>query len=80
MSLDERQRVVKKTYTREQLENMSIEDLVALIGEAGPNARFRGTGVIKRADGSVKYDEEAVPGKFGETAEELAMHAERELS
>ncbi len=80
MSLDERQRVVKKTFTREQLEGMTLEDLVALVGEAGPGAKFHGKGVIKRADGSAKYDADAVPGEYGETKEELAMNAERELS
>ncbi len=78
MSLDERQEVVLKTFTREQLENMDIEDIVRLVGEAGPNAKFRGKAVVKRADGSIRYAPEAVPGDFGETAEELQAHADRE--
>ena len=80
MSLDERQETVLKTFTREDLENMDIEDLVKLVGEAGPGAKLRGKGVVKRADGSVRYAPEAVPGKFGETPEELQAHADRETA
>ena len=79
MSLDERQEVVLKTFTREQLEGMDIADLVKLVGEAGPTAKLRGKGIVKRPDGSVRYDPEAVPGSFHETAEELAANAAREL-
>lgn len=64
--MDERQRVVLKTFTKEQLKGMSVDDLVKLIGEAGPNARFKGTAVVKRADGSVRYDNEARKGEYGE--------------
>jgi hypothetical protein len=64
--MDERQEVVTKTFTREQLSKMSVEDLVKLIGEAGPNAKFTGTAVVKRADGSIKYDDESKKGEFGE--------------
>ena len=78
MSLDERQLVVKKAFSREQLEAMSIEDLVALVGETGTRAKLKMTAVVKRADGSIKYDEEAVPGKYHETPEELADHRTRE--
>lgn len=72
MALDERQRVVKKTFTREQLEEMSIEDLIALVGEAGPDAKFHGTGVVRKADGTIRYDDSAVPGDYCETPEEMA--------
>lgn len=78
MSLDERQRVVKKTFTREQLEAMSLADLVALVGESGSNAKLKLTAVVKRADGSIKYDDDAVPGDYHETAEELDAHRTRE--
>ena len=77
MSLDERQRTIKTVFSRDQLDSMKIEDLVKLVGEAGPNAKFRGKGVVRRADGSIKYAPEAVPGDFGETEEELKNHAER---
>ncbi len=80
MSLDERQITIKQVFSRKQLESMSIEDLVRLVGEAGPNAKLHGKGVVKRADGSIKYAPEAVPGEFGENAEELARHAETVLA
>jgi hypothetical protein len=78
MSLDERQRIVKKTFSKQQLDGMSMEDLVALVGEAGPDAKLHMTAVVKRADGSIKYDGDAVPGEYHETPEELAAHRERE--
>lgn len=80
MSLDDRQRTVLKTFNREDLLNMDLEDIVKLVGEAGPGAKFHGKGVVKRADGSIRYDVEAVPGDFGESAEELKAHAERETT
>jgi len=78
MSLDERQRTVLKVIGREQLKGMTVEDLVKLVGEAGPGAKLHGSAVVKRADGSIKYDKDAVPGTFHETPEELAAHAARE--
>lgn len=79
MSLDDRQEIVLRTFTRKQLENMDIDDIVRLVGEAGPGAKLRGKGLVKRADGSIRYAPEAVPGEFNETPEELAAHAAREL-
>ncbi len=70
--MDDRQRVVKKTFTREQLATMSAGDLAKLVGEAGPGATFRGTGVVRGPDGKIKYDEDAVPGSFNESPEDLA--------
>lgn len=66
MALDERMKVVKKTFTKEQLEAMSADDLAALVGEAGANAKFTGTAVVRRADGSIKYDDDATPGEYME--------------
>ncbi len=76
MSLDERQRTIKTVFSREQLELMTMDDLVRLVGEAGPGAKFKGKGVVKGPDGKVKYAPEATPGEFGETEEELQQHAE----
>lgn len=64
--MDERQRLITKTFTREQLKAMSVDDLVKLIGEAGPDARFKGTAVVRKSDGSIKYDNEDRIGKYGE--------------
>ncbi len=80
MGLDERQETVKKTFTREQLENMPLEDVVKLVGEAGPHVKIHMTAVVKRADGSVKYDAGAIPGDYNETPEELQAHADREIA
>lgn len=71
--MDERQRVIKKTFTKEQLQSMSVTDLVALVGEAGPNAKFHGTGVVRKKDGTIRYAAEAVPGQFNEAAEDLPV-------
>lgn len=73
--MDERQRVVKKTFTREQLEAMSVEDLVALVGEITENVKFTGTGIVRKADGSIRYAPEAVPGDFNEKPEDLETEA-----
>lgn len=70
--MDTRQRVVKKTFTKEQLEGMSLDDVVALVGEAGPNATFTGTAVVRKANGSIRYDKDAVPGSFNESPEDMA--------
>lgn len=75
MSLDERQKLIKRTFSRKQLDEMSIADLVALVGEAGAGAQLKIKAVVKRADGSIKYDETAVPGDFGETIAELEAPA-----
>lgn len=64
MALDERQKVITKTFTREQLKNMSVEDLATLVGKAGPGATFRGTAIVRRADGSIKCDEGVDPSQF----------------
>ncbi len=72
--MDERMQVVKKTFSRKQLDAMSVDDLAIIIGDAGAGARFKGKAIVKRADGSIKYDEDAVPGEFNETPEELAMN------
>lgn len=75
MSLDERQKTVRTVFTRDQLLGMDAEDLVKLVGEAGPDAKFHGTAVVKRVDGSIKYDDDAVPGEFFESEDELAANA-----
>jgi len=70
--MDERQKVVMKTFTKEQLEAMPVEDLVALIGEASkPGAVFKGRGIVRTKEGKIKYDPEALPGNFGESEEDL---------
>ena len=69
--MDERQNIVKKTFTKEQLEAMTPEEIVALVGRAGRDARFAGLGIVRGADGKIKYAPEAVPGRFGERPGDL---------
>lgn len=73
--MDERQRVVKKTFTKEQLEGMSVEDIATLVGEVGKGTTFTGTGLVRKKDGSVRYAPEAIPGEFGESPEDLKAEA-----
>jgi hypothetical protein len=75
MALDDRQNIVTKTFTREQLLAMSPDDLAKLVGEAGANVQFKGKAVVRKADGTIRYDANAVPGEFGESAEDMAVNA-----
>lgn len=70
--MDDRQRVVLKTFSRSDLEKMNLDDLVKLVGEAGEGATFHGTAIIRGPDGKIKYDEGAIPGDYHETPAELA--------
>lgn len=74
--MDERQRAVKQAFSHKQLKLMSIDDLVRLVGEAGPNAKFHGTGVVRKANGEIRYDPKATPGDYHESPEDLARTAE----
>lgn len=51
---------------------MSVEDLVTLVGEAGVGAKFHGTAVVRKADGTIRYDDEADRGSFNESEKDLA--------
>ena len=75
MALDDRQKIVRKTFTREQILEMSPDDLAKLVGGMGDNVKLKGTAVVRKADGTIRYDADAVPGKFGESAEDLAVSA-----
>jgi hypothetical protein len=69
--VDEAQRTITRTFTREELLEMSPEDLADLVEAAGKKAKFHGTAVVRKADGSIRYDNKAVPGRFGEAPEDL---------
>ena len=62
--MDARQKVVTKTFTREQLQKMSPKDLSTLIGEAGPGATFRGTAVVRKANGEIRCGPGVDPAQF----------------
>lgn len=64
MALDERQKTVTKVFTREQLREMSVEDLAILIGKAGPNATFKGTAIVRKANGEIRCAEGVDPAQY----------------
>ena len=53
----------KITLTKAELDEMSQADLSALLLKA---AKVEGTAVVRRADGSIKYDDPALAGTYGE--------------
>lgn len=77
--MDKRQHIIKKTFTKKQLEGMTVKDLIALVGVAGPGAKFAGTGVVRKKDGTIRYDEDAVPGEYFETPEDLKCNADTKV-
>lgn len=52
--MDSRQKLLRKVFTQEQLEAMPIEDVKELL--ATPGARLRGTAVVRKADGTIRFD------------------------
>ena len=65
--MDERLRTIKEVFTKEQLEKMDLRDLLKLVGKANPaDLKIVGSAVVRRADGSVKYDEPEKEGNYGE--------------
>ncbi len=50
---------------------MTLDQIAALVGRAGPSARFKGTAVVRKPDGSIRYDESARPGNYHENPEDL---------
>lgn len=65
----------RKTYSREQLLAMTPEEVTALLDT--PGVQFHGKGVVRRPDGSIRYDDDAVPGQYGESAEDMAKLKEQ---
>jgi len=52
-----------KTYTREDLEAMTPEEVNNVLMKM---CKIEGTGVVKRADGTIKYDNLEFKGTYGE--------------
>lgn len=65
----------RKTYSREQLLAMTPEQVTELLDT--PGVKFKGKGVVRRPDGSIRYDDDAVPGQYGESAEDMAKLKEQ---
>jgi hypothetical protein len=56
-----------KTYSREELLAMEPGELVKIVGEAkAAGATFHGTGVVRKADGTIRYAPDAIPGTYHE--------------
>lgn len=62
--MDARQKVIVKTFTKKQLEGMSIADIATLVGEAGPNAKIRGTAIVRKANGEIRCGPGVDPAQF----------------
>ena len=62
--MEERQKTVTQVFTKEQLEKMSLEDIAKLIGKAGPGATFKGTAIVRKADGSVRCGPGVDPAQY----------------
>lgn len=52
-----------KTFTKEQLDQMPPAEAINVFLKA---TKMEGMGVVRRADGTVKYDKPEREGKFGE--------------
>lgn len=55
----------------EETQTFTKEDLEAMTPEAANNlmmlaTEIEGTGVVRKADGTIKYDSDARPGTYGE--------------
>jgi len=51
------------TLTKEELDRMPEEELCSLLMKA---SRVQATAVVRRADGSIKYDNPELAGTYGE--------------
>lgn len=60
-----------KTFGLEELAKMPQKRLNALL--ALPNIKMHGTGVVRRADGTIKYDDDAKPGIYHESPTDMAV-------
>lgn len=63
---DRQNSAVTKHFSREQLENMKAKDLLDLLGNLPPGAKFHAKGVVRDKDGNVKYDDPELKGSYDE--------------
>lgn len=65
--MDKKQTLVTETFSREQLLAMPADKLAALLEKAQrPDVKFTGQAVVRKADGSIKYDDPSKAGSYGE--------------
>lgn len=53
----------EKTYTKEELDQMPPADAINVLLKA---SKVEGSGVVRQADGTVKYDNPELAGTYGE--------------
>jgi hypothetical protein len=57
---------IKKHFSKEELENMTVEDLKELIGVMPETVKFEATAAVFDKDGNPKYDNPSRRGYFDE--------------
>jgi len=62
--MDKRQKTLTRVFTKEQLDEMSIEDIAELLGKAGPGATFKGSAVVRKANGEIRCAEGVDPAQY----------------
>lgn len=63
---NDKQPAIKKHFTHEELMAMPAEELLELIGGLPTGAKVKFKAVVKRADGSIKYDNPDLAGTYNE--------------
>jgi hypothetical protein len=65
--MDKKQAVITETFTRKQLLEMDADKLAELVGKATrPGSTSFGQAVVRKADGTIKYDNPERAGTYGE--------------
>jgi len=58
--------VLTRHFSKEDLEAMDADELNELIRSAPPGAQFHAKAVVRKADGTIKYDDPSKAGSYGE--------------
>lgn len=58
----------ERVITQSEFEAMSEAEQNVILNH--PMAKMKGTAVVRRADGSIKYDSDAEPGKYHEKGDD----------
>ena len=59
------EKIIRKTFTLEQINAMDPDELATLLNQ--PGVEFKGTAVVRKPDGTIRYDKAAVPGDYHES-------------
>ena len=57
---------IKKHFSKEELENMTVEDLVELVGVMPGEVKFEAKAAVFDKDGNPKYDNPTNQGQYDE--------------